>query len=60
MKRKPVGVHPILTDALRSLAVAVAIVFLGHFLIWLVAQGVIMPDALGDTPTHFEDQADAP
>jgi hypothetical protein len=46
------------TDGLRF-AVAVAIVLLGHFMIWLVAESVMMPDAFGGTPTPFEDQAEA-
>ena len=60
MKRKLVETRAILTDALRSFAVAVAIVVLGHFMIWLVAEGVMMPDAFGGTPTPFEDQAESP
>jgi hypothetical protein len=60
MEREPTRSTLILTQALQSVAVAVAIVFLGHFMIWMVAQAVMMPDATGDTPPHFEDQADAP
>jgi hypothetical protein len=60
MKRKLVETRAILTDALRSFAVAVAIVLLGHFMIWLVAEGVMLPDAFGGTPTPFQDQAEAP
>jgi hypothetical protein len=60
MRRKLTPRTLILTQALQSVAVAVAIVFLGHFMIWIVAQGVTMSDALGDAPAHFEDQADAP
>jgi hypothetical protein len=60
MKRKLVEARAILTDAPRSFAVAVAIVLLGHFMIWLVAESVMMPDAFDGTPTPFEDQAEAP
>jgi hypothetical protein len=60
MKRKQSSSPLILTHALQSLAVAVTIVFLGHFLIWLVAKGVMMPDALGDTPAFFGDQTWTP
>lgn len=47
-------------QAAQSLAVAVAIVVFGHFLIWSVAESVMMPDALGDTSVNFEYQSDAP
>jgi hypothetical protein len=60
MERRLVETRAILTDALRSFAVAVAIVLLGHFMIWLVAEGVMLPDAFGGTPTPFQDQAEAP
>ena len=35
IKPKPAGARPILTDALHSLAVAVAVVLLAHLVFWL-------------------------
>jgi hypothetical protein len=50
----------ILKQVFQSIAVAVTIVFLGHFLIWLVAQGVRMPDGLSDPPAYVGDQTKTP
>jgi hypothetical protein len=47
------------TDALRSFAVAVAIVVFGHFLIWSAAESALMPDALHDPSVNFEYQSEA-
>jgi hypothetical protein len=60
MKQNPAGTRPILTDALHSLAVAIAIVFLGHFLIWLAVPAASDVMTLDDAPAPVEDQADRP
>jgi hypothetical protein len=60
MKRKQFVGALIATQAAQSLAVAVAIVVLGHLVFWIAAEGVTVADELGGSPAHFEDQADAP
>ena len=60
MKQTPAGTRPILTDALHSLAVAIAIVLLAHLVFWMAGQGITAAGELGGPAAHFEDQADAP
>jgi hypothetical protein len=60
MKRKQPSGPLILTHALQSLAVAITIVFLGHFLIWLVAQGVMIAGRARHTPAYFGDRTGTP
>ena len=60
MKQTPAGTRPILTDALHSLAVAIAIVLLAHLVFWMAGQGITAASELGGPAAHFEDQADAP
>jgi hypothetical protein len=60
MKQNPASTRPILTDALHSLAVAIAIVLLAHLVLWMAGQGITAADELGGSAAHFEDQADAP
>ena len=55
IKPKPAGARPILTDALHSLAVAVAVVLLAHLVFWLAGQGITAADELGGSAAHFED-----
>jgi hypothetical protein len=60
MKQKRAGTLPILADALRSLAVALAIVVLMHLVFWIAGHSITAADELDSAPTHVEDQADAP
>jgi hypothetical protein len=55
MKRKRAkDPNPLMTDALRSLAVAIAVVFLMHLVFWIAGHGVTVADELGD-PFHILD-----
>ena len=60
MKQKPADTGSILADALRALAVAIAIFVLTHLVFWIAGHGVTAADELDSTPTHVEDQSDAP
>jgi hypothetical protein len=60
MKPKPAGTRPTLTDALHSLAAAIAIVLFAHPVFWMAGQDIAAAGELGGSAAHFEDQADAP
>jgi hypothetical protein len=47
MKPKPAGTRPTLTDALHSLAAAIAIVLFAHPVFWMAGQGIAAAGKLG-------------
>lgn len=55
MKQKPADTGSILTDALRALAVAIAIFVLTHLVFWIAGQGVIATDGMGDPSESTHD-----
>jgi hypothetical protein len=55
MKQKPADTGSILADALRALAVAIAIFVLTHLVFWIAGQGVMATDGMGDPPESTHD-----
>jgi hypothetical protein len=55
MKLKSADTGSILADALRALAVAIAIFVLTHLVFWIAGQGVMATDGMGDPSESTHD-----